>query len=316
MTSDAARGASAPALPRLARGAVVTVGTFDGVHLGHQDLLDRLVATAAGRQLPSLLLTFEPHPLEIVNPSAAPPLLSTTGEKLQTVAESGVDYAIVLPFTAALASLDAAQFVERVLLGRCCMRELLIGYDHGFGRGRAGDVRLLRRLGERHGFAVDVVEAVAIGGQPVSSSAVRRAVSYGDLERASQLLGRRYALTGVVGQGEARGRLLGFPTLNVELPTSRKLLPPAGVYAVLAQTRRGVFGGMMNLGPRPTFEDESVVLEVNLFDVGGDWYGEHVRVEFVRRLRDTVRFDSVDALVAQLRRDEVAARDALTQIEA
>ena len=307
---------SVPSLPRLADGAVVTVGTFDGVHVGHRDLIVRLVERATTRRLPSLLLTFEPHPLEIVNPSAAPPLLSTTGEKLQAISETGLDYAVVLPFTPALAGLDAATFVERVLIERCCTRELLIGYDHGFGRGREGDVGLLRRLGERHGFAVEVVEAVAVDGQPVSSSAVRRAVSYGDLDRARRLLGRRYAFIGQVSHGEARGRLLGFPTLNVALESSRKLLPPAGVYAVRVQSRRGAFGGMMNLGARPTFDDPTFLLEVHLFDAGGSWYGENVRVEFVRRLRDTVRFASADALVAQLRQDEIAARDALTQVEA
>jgi riboflavin kinase / FMN adenylyltransferase len=307
---------TASTLPGIARGAVVTVGTFDGVHLGHRDLLERLVERGAERGLPSLLVTFEPHPLEIVNPSAAPPLLSTIGEKLQAVAETGVDYAVVLPFTSTLASLDAAEFVGRVLLGRCHMRELLIGYDHGFGRGRAGDVSLLRRLGAKHDFRVEVVEAVSIDGQPVSSSAARRAVSYGDLDRAARLLGGRYALTGTIAPGAARGRLLGFPTVNIALPSSRKLLPPAGVYAVLTQSRRGRFGGMMNLGSRPTFADTRVAIEVHLFDVGGDWYGEHIRVELVRRLRDTVQFGSVEALVAQLRRDEVAARDALTQLEA
>lgn len=315
MGSEAAR-IPAPRLPRLVHGAVVTVGTFDGVHLGHRDLLERVVVRAAERQLPSLLVTFDPHPLEIVNPPAAPPLLTTTEEKLQAVADTGVDYAVVLPFTSRLAELDAAGFVDRVLLERCRMRELLIGYDHGFGRGREGDVELLRRLGENRGFRVDVVEAVSLDGHPVSSSSVRRAVSYGDLERAARLLGRRYALAGRVVRGESRGRALGFPTLNISIRSARKLLPPAGVYAVVARSRRGSFGGMMNLGSRPTFGDATFSPEVHLFEANGDWYGEHVRVELVRRLRETVRFESVEALVSQLHRDEAAARDALTQLEA
>lgn len=305
-----------PALPRLSIGAVITVGTFDGVHVGHRDLLTRVTARAAARSLPSLLVTFEPHPLEVVNPSAAPPLLSTTDEKLQAIAESGLEYAAVIPFTAALAALDASEFVERVLLERFCLRELVIGYDHGFGRRRAGDVNVLRELGKRHDFSIGVVEAIALDGVPVSSSAIRRAVSYGDLTGAQRMLGRRYSFSGRVGHGDQRGRLLGFPTLNVRIPSARKLLPPTGVYAVHIQSERGTFGGMMNLGPRPTFGDAALSLEVHLFETSGDWYDSCVRVEFVQRLRDTKRFESPDALVTQLRADERAARAALTQVEA
>jgi len=297
-------------------GAVITVGTFDGVHVGHRDLLARVTARAAARSLPSLLVTFEPHPLEVVNPSAAPPLLSTTQEKLEAIAECGLDYAAVIPFTPALAALDASEFVERVLLERFCLRELIIGYDHGFGRRRAGDVNVLRELGKRHDFAVGVVDAVSLDGVPLSSSAIRRAVSYGDLGGAQHMLGRRYAFSGRVGRGDERGRLLGFPTLNVRIASKRKLLPPTGVYAVHIQCERGSFGGMMNLGPRPTFGDASLSLEVHVFDASGDWYDSCVRVEFVHRLRDTMRFESPDALVAQLRADERAARSALTQVEA
>ena len=306
----------APAFPRLADGAVITVGTFDGVHLGHRDLLARVAERAARRALPALLVTFDPHPLEVVNPSAAPLLLTTSAEKLQVVAETGLDYAVVVPFTPTLASLDPSAFVERVLLDRYCVRELLIGHDHGFGRGRAGDIHMLRELGRRHDFAVDVVDAVAVHGVPVSSSAIRRAVSYGDLDDAAKMLGRRYAFSGRVIHGSERGRLLGFPTLNIVLTSARKLLPPAGVYAVLLQSERGAFGGMMNLGSRPTFGDSALSLEVHLFDTSGDWYDTTVRVEFVERLRDVVRFESPDALVAQLRADERAARAALTQVEA
>lgn len=305
-----------PALPRLSLGAVITVGTFDGVHVGHRDLLSRVASRAESRSLPSLLVTFEPHPLEVVNPSAAPPLLSTTEEKLQAIAESGLEYAVVIPFTPALAALDASEFVARVLLERFCLSELVIGYDHGFGRRRAGDVNVLRELGKRHDFSVRVVEAVALDGVPVSSSAIRRAVSYGDLTGAQRMLGQRYSFSGRVAHGDQRGRLLGFPTLNVRIASARKLLPPTGVYAVHIQSERGSFGGMMNLGPRPTFGDSALSLEVHLFDVSGDWYDSCVRVEFVQRLRDTKRFESPDALVAQLRADERAARAALTQVEA
>jgi riboflavin kinase/FMN adenylyltransferase len=308
--------ASTRALPRLSLGAVITVGTFDGVHLGHRAILSRVARRAAERRLPGVLVSFEPHPLDIVNPSAAPLLLSTTNEKLELVAECGIDYVVILPFTPALAALDPSAFVEKLLLDRYCLRELLIGHDHGFGRGRSGDIHVLQQLGQRFDFEVEMVEAVSVDGVAVSSSAIRRALTSGDLERARRLLGRRYAFSGRVVHGDQRGGRLGFPTLNIALPTARKLLPPVGVYAILLESERGTFGGMMNLGPRPTFDDPVLSLEAHLFDATGDWYGTPVRVEFVSRLRDTIRFDSVNALVAQLRADEHAARAALTQIKA
>ena len=308
--------ASSRALPRLSLGAVITVGTFDGVHLGHRAILSRVARRADERRLPSALVTFEPHPLEVVNPSAAPLLLTTTHEKLQLVAECGIDYAVVLPFTPSLAALDPSAFVEKMLLDRYCLRELLIGHDHGFGRGRSGDVHVLRQLGKRFDFDVTMVEAVSVDGAPVSSSSIRRAIANGDLENAHRMLGRRYDFSGSVVRGDRRGTRLGFPTLNIALEAPRKLLPPIGVYAILLTSARGAFGGMMNLGPRPTFDDPNVSLEVHLFDATSDWYRTPVRVEFVSRLRDTIRFDSVDALVAQLHADEHAARAALTQIKA
>ena len=299
-------------LPPDVEGTVLTVGTFDGVHRGHQDVLARLAARARQRGLRSLLVTFEPHPLEVVNPDAAPPLLTPGREKIAALAESGVDYVVVVPFTRALASYEASQFVDLVLRDRLRMRELFIGHDHGFGRGRAGDVRVLQALGAERGFDVDVVEPIsAPDGHPVSSTGIRRAVAGGDLQRAALALGRPYTATGSVVHGEKRGRLLGFPTLNVALPSPRKLLPPEGVYAVRVCTPTGAYGGMLNLGPRPTFGDASRSLEAHLFDVEGDWYGQTVQIEFAARLRDTRRFDGVEALTAQLVRDAQHARRAL-----
>jgi riboflavin kinase/FMN adenylyltransferase len=294
---------------------VVTVGTFDGIHRGHRAVLATLVRRAADEGLSPLVVSFEPHPLEVLNPAAAPRLLAPAQERLELLAPTGVSHMAILPFTPALARYSAEDFVDRVLRPRFRMRELLIGYDHGFGRGRSGDVDTLRRLGASRGFHVAVVPPVVTsGGEPISSSAVRRAIEAGDLDRAAELLGRRYAASGTVVSGARRGRLLGYPTLNVEPASPRKLLPPFGVYAVNVDTRRGAFGGMMNLGARPTFDDSSVSLEVHLFDADEDFYGAHVRVEFVRRLRDTIRFPSVDALVAQLSRDERDARGALTEL--
>ena len=299
-------------LPDLARGAVVTVGTFDGVHLGHLDVLARVVARARAASLATVVVTFDPHPLEVVNPRAAPALLTVGDEKLEIIAESGIEHVVVIPFTHALSRLGAEEFVA-LLQERYSMRELLIGHDHGFGRGRSGDTEVLQALGARRGFRVEVVPPVSAGDdRPISSTFIRRALAGGDLHRAASALGRLYSVSGRVVRGAQRGRDLGFRTLNLDAPSPRKLLPPEGVYAVRAQTRSGAFGGMMNLGPRPTFGEQERVLEAHLFDASGDWYDTTVRLDFVARLRDTMRFESPQALVEQLRRDEVAARRALT----
>ena len=296
-------------LPPDVAGTVATVGTFDGVHLGHQDVLRRLAARAGELGLRSVLVTFAGHPLELLRPESAPFQLTPGREKLEAIAPTGIDYVAVLPFTPGLAALDADAFVDRVLLDRLRMRALFVGHDHGFGRNRSGDAATLQALGTERGFAVDVIAPVTVAGGPTASStAVRRAIAAGDLDAAAAVLGRPYSAAGRVVRGEARGRLLGYPTLNVALPESRKLLPPEGVYAVGVQTPSGVFGGMLNLGGRPTFGDERLSLEAHLFDASGDWYGAPVRVDFVRRLRDVQKFESMDALGAQLRLDEAAAR--------
>ena len=311
MSAPSARDDDQPGLPfEPGQGSVITVGTFDGVHLGHLQLLRRLADRGRATGLRSVLVTFHPHPLEIVNPAAAPPLLTVGDEKIEVLAEVGLDSVVMLPFTPQLQAYPPDAFVA-LLRRRLRMRELLIGHDHAFGRGRAAGVEMLRALGTRDGFGVHVVDAVSAGGQPVSSTKIRRAVAGGDLAAAAAGLGRRYAASGRVVHGDKRGRLLGFPTINLELPSTRKLLPPHGVYAVRAQTPLGGFGGMMNLGPRPTFGDQALGLEVHLFETAGDLYGARVRVEFVAWLRETRRFEGADALVAQLGRDAEAARAAL-----
>ena len=302
-------------LPETTNGTVLTVGTFDGVHRGHALVLERTAAAARRAGLPSVAVTFDPHPLDVVNPSAAPPLLTLWTEKLEVLGQTPIDYVGVVPFTPELSRLTPEEFVDRILIGRFRMRELLIGYDHGFGRGRAGDVESLKVIGQKRGFAVEIVEAVlGSDGSPISSTSVRRAIAHGDLPRALEGLGRRYSFTGVVQSGERRGRLLGFPTLNLLSGSSRKLLPPHGVYAVRAEARSGMFGGMMNLGPRPTFGDSEIGLEVHLFGAAGDWYGQSVRVEFVTRLRDTMKFSGPEELVAQLKTDAENAHRALTAL--
>jgi riboflavin kinase / FMN adenylyltransferase len=295
-------------------GDILTVGTFDGVHLGHQAVLEEIArrATASGGR--SVLVTFEPHPMEVVNPLAAPLLLTTAAEKRAVLVESPVDHVAFLPFTPALAELPPERFVREELERRFDLAELVIGYDHGFGRGRTGGVELLRRIGREDGFAVDVVAAVVRDGRPVSSTQIRRAVAGGDLDTARECLGRFYSVTGEVVRGAGRGRGLGVPTLNLAPPPPRKLLPPDGVYAARVAWRGERRGAMLNLGPRPTFGEAARTLEAHLFDFEGDLVGETVTVEFVRRLRDVMRFASAESLRNQLDRDRVDALRALTEV--
>jgi riboflavin kinase/FMN adenylyltransferase len=298
-------------LPHDARGAVVTVGTFDGVHRGHQQVLAALAAHAAEHGRRAVLATFDPHPLRVVRPEAAPPLLTTVEEKKEILAATGLEYAVFIPFTRTLQQYPARRFVEEILVGRLAMRELVIGYDHGFGRGREAGTDAMRELGRELGFAVHVVEAVRAGADaeaPISSSAIRRALLAGDVEAAAHGLGRPYSLQGRVVPGAQRGRALGFPTANLEVGSSEKLIPLDGIYAV-----HGIFGGervpgLLHLGPVPTFSGQARTVELYLFDWSGDLYGRTVRVDFRARLRGIEAFDSVGALVEQMQRDEQLGR--------
>lgn len=292
---------------------MITIGTFDGVHRGHHEILRDLESRAKALNLPAVVVTFTPHPLAVVNPSAAPRLLTPGSERLAALASHGApEHAVVIPFTTTLAALSAEQFVDQ-LCARYAMRELVVGYDHGLGRGRQGDVSVLRELGRSRRFEVKVVEArMDTHGNAISSTAIRRAIAYGDLEAGREMLGRRYDLFGRVVPGSSRGRSIGIPTINLDIPRE-KLLPPDGVYAVRVRGGLGTYDGMMNLGGRPTFGEAERVPEIHMFGASGDWYGSEVAVEFVSRIRDTVRFSGVEALIQQLNRDAETARLALTQ---
>jgi len=303
-------------------GAVLTLGTFDGMHRGHQAVLGEVTRRARAGRLTSVLVTFDPHPLEVVNPAAAPKLLTLPAEKEDLVTAQGIERYVLMPFTPVVAQLDAEAFVRR-LCDEYAMRELVMGYDHGFGRGRAGDVELVQRLARTQDFAVAVVDAVRDNGQPISSTVIRTAIAHGDLDSAARWLGRPYSIQGHVVRGAGRGRTIGIPTINLEPPDARKLLPPDGVYAVHVRILESgariptpdsrILGGMMNQGPRPTFGEATRTLEIHLFDFDGEVYGEAVNVEWVRRLRAVQAFPSRDALVAQLERDRQAARATLNR---
>jgi riboflavin kinase/FMN adenylyltransferase len=288
------------------------VGTFDGIHRGHQAVLTEIVRRARASGRAAVLVTFDPHPLEIVAPERAPALLTVADERRLLWPLFDLDYVHVVRFTEAVRQMPPEAFVREILVRRLRVGELVIGYDHGFGKDRSGNVDVLRRLGAEIGFAVDVVGPVEVDSNPVSSSRVRRAVESADFPAAELGLGRPYSALGRVERGAGRGRALGFATANVRLPDPRKCLPPDGVYAVRVELDGALHDGMANLGSRPTFGEAERGLEAHLFDWNGEaLYGTRPVIEFVARLRSTVRFAGPSQLAEQLERDRRAARSAL-----
>ena len=305
--SGTVRWAYPPGLPT-DKGTVVTVGTFDGVHRGHWAVLEEIRERARATNRRSVLVTFDPHPLRIVRPEHAPPLLTTPLEKKEILAESGLEYAVFIAFTETLSRYSPRRFVEEILVDRLHVEELVIGFDHGFGRDRSGNADTLREIGADLGFDVDVVPPVEVGEEAVSSTRIRAAVAAGRMEEARMCLGRPYSIRGVVVRGDGRGKGLGFPTANLEVSASDKLIPPAGIYAVRGVLKRGTYVGALHLGPRPTFAGSPPSIELHLLDFEGDIYGEAVRIDFVQYLRPVLPFDSVGALIDQMRADVDLAR--------
>jgi riboflavin kinase/FMN adenylyltransferase len=285
--------------------SVVTVGTFDGVHRGHQAIIDHLQTRAREQGGLSTLISFDPHPREIVHGEEVP-LLTTVEERAALLEHYGLDRFVVIPFSMEFARLDPVDYVETVLVDTVGLCEITVGYDHRFGRDREGDVDLLHQCGAQHGFDVDVIPPQEVDDVVVSSRTIRDLLlTEGDVAAAAEQLGRPYQLEGVVARGEGRGRKIGYPTANLALQDPRKLVPKRGVYATRVALPDGrTRGGMMNVGRRPTFEEMEVTVEVHVFDFEGDLYGETLSVQFLQRLRDEQKFDSADALATQLSEDE------------
>jgi riboflavin kinase / FMN adenylyltransferase len=304
--------------PSPPEGTVVTIGAYDGVHLGHRSVIRLVRQRAAERGLRSAVVTFDRHPAAVVRPESAPRLLTDLEQKLELLADTGIDYCLVIAFDEARSRESAEDFVKEVLVDCLNAADVVVGEDFHFGHRRAGNVPLLRRLGSELGFEVDGIELVGDeggpgGDEPVSSTRIRRALVGGDLAVANRLLGRDYEVRGVVALGDKRGRELGFPTANVSVPGDI-LLPADGIYAGWFERPDGsVHASAISLGRRPTFYSEAHVslLEAHLLNFDGDLYDEHVKVRFVTRLRDQVRFDSVEALVEQIGRDVDRTRELL-----
>jgi riboflavin kinase/FMN adenylyltransferase len=302
-------------LPAAARGAVLAIGNFDGVHLGHRAVLEAARRRAAVEGALWGALTFEPHPRELLSPESAPARLTPFALKAALIRALGADLLIVLPFDRALAALAPEAFVAEVLAARIGARAVATGVDFRFGHRRAGDVATLARAGARHGIAVEPVEPVEVEGERCSSTAVRSHLEAGRVDRAARLLGRPHEVAGLVRPGDRRGRTLGFPTANLAPRPARVQLPGAGVYAVTARIA-GEPGGrwhpaVANLGRRPTFDGEGLRLEVHLLDGEHALYGRRLAVRFLERLREERRFASPAELVEQIARDCAAARRVL-----
>lgn len=290
------------------RGCIATIGNFDGVHLGHQAVFRHLCQKAEEFGLPATVVTFEPQPMEFFAPDRAPARLTRMREKLRALKDAAIDRVVLLEFGHKLAGMPAEAFVQELLVEGLDVRYLFVGDDFRFGKGRTGDIALLRRVAWEHGFGIENMNTFAVGQERVSSTRIRDALARGDLHMAAHNLGRPYRICGRVAHGDERGRTIGFPTANIDL--HRKVSPLRGVFAVkVGGLDDGQLPGVANIGTRPTVEgDTRYLLEVHLFDFERQIYGEHVEVEFQKKLRDEKKFDSFEALRRQIARDALQAR--------
>lgn len=280
---------------------VVTLGNFDGVHLGHQRIFKKVKAEAIERAGESVVITFEPHPLKILSPEKCPPLLTPFDKKVMFIESTGIDKVLCLRFTKAFAELSPLAFVKSILVEKIGVQKIYVGYNYRFGKGKSGDADSLKRICAQFGIEVHVVEALTVEGTIVSSSKIRELIREGEVKKASALLGRDYPVFGRVIEGTRRGHALGFPTANLEM--SEELYPKPGVYAVRVVWNHQWFNGVANIGFNPTFEAQTLSLEIHLLDFQGNLYGETLQVYFSERIRDEIRFPSTDTLIEQIKND-------------
>jgi len=290
-----------------AQNPVLTVGTFDGVHLGHRKIIARLHDLAKAINGESVIFTFDPHPRKIVAPAESNlRLLTTLDEKIELFEQSGIDHLIVYPFTPEFAQLTYEQFVEQILVGQIHTKSLVVGYDHKFGKGRQGDFEFLKECADRHEFQIEKLDVLLVNESNVSSTKIREAIQIGDFDTANAFLGYSFVLHGTVVEGQKLGRQIQFPTANIEASDPDKIIPGYGVYAVQAKVRNKTYRGMLNIGSRPTVNRNADhrSIEVHLFDFNSDIYGEHLELIFFRKLREEQKFESLDALKEQLAKDK------------
>lgn len=290
---------------------VLTIGTFDGVHLGHQKIIERVVTTARQEGLLATIFTFFPHPRMVVQHEKSLKLIHTLEEKKQLLQRLGVDLLVVQPFNEAFAQLTAEEFVSTILVQHLNVKKVIIGYDHRFGRNRTANINDMRLFGEKYGFAVEEISVQEVDEVSVSSTKIREALNKADVTTAEHYLGTPYSLTGTVVHGLKLGRTLGYPTANIQVTEDYKLIPKDGVYAVYSYIGARKVYGMMSIGKNPTIEGKGASIEVYFFDFNGDLYDRELTIYFLKYLREERKFSSVALLKKQLQDDETTARKAI-----
>jgi riboflavin kinase/FMN adenylyltransferase len=290
--------------------SVLTLGNFDGLHIGHQELVRMVIKRAGELDAVSMVVTFRPHPLKVLAPEKCPALISIYEEKIRLFERLGIDVLVKIPFTLDFSSMSPEAFVKDILCGLLGAREIFVGYNYRFGKGRSGTTETLRTLGRECGFVVREIDQISLDGEVISSTKIRDLLRNGEVEHAARLLGRNYAITGIVIKGDGRGKELGFPTANIA--PKHAIVPSNGVYAVRLDVRENRYEGVANIGVRPTFGKEQPAIEVHIFDFNEDIYGEEISVFFIGKLRDERKFGSAVELIEQIRADIIAARKILS----
>ena len=284
---------------------VLTIGNYDGVHVGHKVNIDKVKQRAAAIQGAAMLMTFDPHPLTVVKPEAVIGMISPSGLKKRLIEESGIEVLIIVPFTEEFRRIEPEDYVKDILVDKLGIQGLIVGYDFRFGSQGKGDVALLERLAEKWGFFFEVVEPITLGGEKIGSNRIRHMISEGETERAIGFLGRPYRLEGRVVRGFGRGKELGFPTINIE--TDFELIPATGVYVTEIEAEAGRFHSVTNIGYNPTFDGKQLTIETYILDFSGDLYGREVTLSFYKRIRDEMKFATIEALVERIRADVATA---------
>ncbi|TGK22363.1 bifunctional riboflavin kinase/FAD synthetase [Leptospira fluminis] len=289
---------------------VLTLGNFDGIHLGHQALLERIKEISLETGLPSVAITYYPNPALVLGKDKDLGSLTTQSDKEALIESFGIDWLVIVPFTMELASMEAEDFLHNILIEELNAKKILIGFNHCFGKGRRGNYELLQQYSSKYGYELEKLEPVYLGNTKLSSSYIRSLIREGEVSKAEECLGREFSVTGEVVEGHKRGRTIGFPTANVK-PSRELILPGIGVYAGKTEIGGKYYDSMINIGNNPTFGDEQLSLESHVFDFSGDLYGKTVRVLFSERIRSEIKFSGVEALVAQLKQDERISREIL-----